>query len=120
MLLDQIGALDPDKTEPDIFLKTIDRIEQQWQQVLSDVERTVPPERLVELGIDINELRGGASGAAGTGEAPASATPGSATSAEVPAIPSGAVDMLRSNPSLASEFDKKYGKGAAARILNGE
>ncbi len=62
LLLDQVGALDPDNTEPDIFLKTIDRIEQQWQQVLNDVERTVPPERLVELGIDINDLRGGPGG----------------------------------------------------------
>lgn len=62
LLLDQVGALDPDNTEPDIFLKTIDRIEQQWQQVLNDVERTVPPERLAELGININDLRGGAPG----------------------------------------------------------
>lgn len=123
LLLDQVGALDPDNTEPDIFLKTIDRIEQQWQQVLNDVERTVPPERLVELGIDINDLRGGAGGAAGAGKPPpASATPGGAAAAEAPAapaIPQGAIEMLRSNPSLATEFDKKYGAGASSRILNG-
>lgn len=32
-------------------------------------------------------------------------------------IPAGAVEMLKSNPSLAADFDKKYGQGAAAKVL---
>lgn len=62
LLVTDIGSLDPDNTEPDIFLKTIDRIEARWKNVLQDVERTVPPERLAEMGIDIEALKGGTGG----------------------------------------------------------
>lgn len=37
----------------------------------------------------------------------------------VPAIPEGAVKMLIQNPALRGDFDKKYGKGAADRVLGG-
>lgn len=32
--------------------------------------------------------------------------------------PEAAIDMLRKNPTLAGQFDSKYGQGAAARYLN--
>ena len=36
-----------------------------------------------------------------------------------PPPPPGAIQMLRSNPSLAPQFDQKYGPGSAERVLNG-
>jgi hypothetical protein len=51
LLLDRLGSLDPDGNE-EVFNQTIDQIEKQWTSIAERVRKTVPPERLKELGID--------------------------------------------------------------------
>lgn len=52
LLIDDIGALDPDTTEPDIFLKTVDRIGNRYERIIKDIKSNVSPERIRELGLE--------------------------------------------------------------------
>lgn len=52
LLIADMGALDPDTTDPEIFLATLDRIETRYQRVVEDIRRNVSPERQRELGLD--------------------------------------------------------------------
>lgn len=63
ILINEIGNLKPDETEPEIFLKTIDRIEERARRVVSDIVRDVPPEKIQELGLQglIEQFGGGQS-----------------------------------------------------------
>lgn len=52
LLIDDIGALDPDTTDPEIFMKTVDRIERRYKRVAEDIKENVSPERIKELGLE--------------------------------------------------------------------
>lgn len=66
LLINDIGALDPDNTEPDIFRKTIERIQDRSRRVAEDIVKNVSPERIQELGLQgfIDGFSGGQSGGA--------------------------------------------------------
>lgn len=61
LLINDIGALDPDNTEPDIFRKTIERIQDRSRRVAEDIAKNVSPERIQELGLQgfIDAFSGG-------------------------------------------------------------
>jgi len=52
LLIDDMGALEPDTTPEDIFMNTINRIGQRFERVIEDIRRNVSPQRLTELGLD--------------------------------------------------------------------
>ena len=54
MLLDDMGSLDPDNTDPEIYAETISRIKGRFNRVVEDIRRNVnvSPERMQELGLD--------------------------------------------------------------------
>lgn len=51
LLINDIGALDPDNTEPEIFTKTVERIRDRSRRVAQDIAKNVSPERIQELGL---------------------------------------------------------------------
>lgn len=51
LLISEIGALNPDNTEPDIFRATIERINERSKRVARDIMRNVEPSRIQELGL---------------------------------------------------------------------
>lgn len=57
--------------------------------------------------------------AAETGGAPAAPAPAPGGAPVAPAIPAGAINALRTDPSLKAAFDEKYGPGSADRVLGG-
>jgi len=83
LMISAIGALDPATTDPDIFLKTIERIENQYSRVIQDIKANVSPERIRELGLEDLIAKAG-------GDVPAGAGPAKVTSDEdYNALPSG-------------------------------
>lgn len=61
----------------------------------------------------------GAPGGTPTAGAPM-ASGGQGGTAQSAAIPPAAANLLRSNPSLSADFDRKYGAGSASRVLGGQ
>ncbi len=51
LLIDEMGALEPGTTDPEIFMQTIGRIEARFTRVMDDVRLNVSPEKLEELGL---------------------------------------------------------------------
>ena len=51
IIIDDMGALDPDNTDPPIFLQTVGRLEERYNRVIAQAQRTVPPAQLREWGL---------------------------------------------------------------------
>jgi len=52
LLVNAMGSLDPDRTDPAIFRKTITDIEDRYNRVVKDIRKNVTPERIKELGLE--------------------------------------------------------------------
>ncbi|MHA6684505.1 hypothetical protein [Mesorhizobium sp. A556] len=61
LLISDIGALNPDNTEPEIFQKTVERIQNRSKRIADDIVKNVSPERIQELGLQpfIDSYKGG-------------------------------------------------------------
>lgn len=72
LLISDIGALNPDTTEPEIFQKTIERIQSRSKRVADDIVKNVSPERIQELGLQpfIDSYKGSGANGGATSDRP--------------------------------------------------
>ena len=52
LLINDLGALDPDTVDPSILLKTFDNIKRRYRRVVADIRRNVAPEKIKELELE--------------------------------------------------------------------
>ncbi|MCP4514450.1 MAG: hypothetical protein GY824_04380 [Delftia sp.] len=62
LLINDIGALDPDRTDPEILMDTLKRIKTRWSSIQDTLSETVPPSEVAKWGLE--SLMPGASSAA--------------------------------------------------------
>jgi len=51
LLLSDIGALDPDNTDAEIFRGTVKRIDQRYNRIIKDIKKNLSAEKIEELGL---------------------------------------------------------------------